>query len=58
MYIPLFTTGIRLFVERQMFCRVFFSGTQQRSSLPSAKQKTIDKRKHSAKKLFTECFYF
>jgi hypothetical protein len=37
-----------------MFCRVFFSVTQQRSSLPSAKQKNLGKRKHSAKKLFAE----
>jgi hypothetical protein len=35
-----------------------FSGTRQRSSLPSAKQKTLGKRKHSAKQLFTECFIF
>jgi hypothetical protein len=27
-------------------------------SLPSAKQKTLDKRKYSAKKLFAECFIF
>jgi hypothetical protein len=31
-------------------CRVFFfSGTRQISSLPSAKQKTLGKKKHSAK---------
>jgi hypothetical protein len=30
---------------------VFFSGTRQRRSLPSVKQKTLGKRKHSAKKL-------
>jgi hypothetical protein len=27
-------------------------------SLPSATQKTLNKRKHSAKKLFAECFIF
>jgi hypothetical protein len=53
-----FTTGIWLFAECQIFCRVFFSGTWQRSSLPSATQKTLGKRKHSAKKLFAECFIF
>jgi hypothetical protein len=35
-----------------------FSSTRQRRSLPSAKQKNLGKRKHSAKKLFTECFIF
>jgi hypothetical protein len=45
-------------------CRVPYSlpnvflGTRQRSSLPSATQKTLGKRKHSAKKLFAECFIF
>jgi hypothetical protein len=46
------TTGIWLFAE------CFISGTRQRSSLPSAMQKTLGKRKHSAKKLFVECFIF
>jgi hypothetical protein len=47
-----------------MFCRVpnvlpsVFSGTRQKSSLPSVKQKTLGKRKHSAKKFFVECFIF
>jgi hypothetical protein len=53
-----FTTGIRLFVECQMFCRVFFSGIRQKSSLSSATQKTLGKRKHSAKKLFAECLFW
>jgi hypothetical protein len=35
-----------------------FSCTRQRSSLPSVTQKTLGKRKHSAKKLFAECFIF
>jgi hypothetical protein len=35
-----------------------FSCTQQRSSLTSATQKTLVKRKHSVKKLFAECFIF
>jgi hypothetical protein len=51
-------TGIWLFAERHILCRVFFSGTRQRSSLPSATQKTLGKRKHSAKKLFAERFIF
>jgi hypothetical protein len=34
-----------------------FSGTRQRNSLSSVKQKTLGKRKHSAKKLFAECFF-
>jgi hypothetical protein len=36
---------------------VFLSGTRQRSSLPSAKQKTLGK-KHMAEKLFAEYFIF
>jgi hypothetical protein len=52
------TTGIWLFAEYQIFCRVFFSGTRQISSLPSATQKTPGKRKHSTKKFFAECFIF
>jgi hypothetical protein len=28
-----------------MVCRVFFSGTRQRASLPSAKEKTLGKNK-------------
>jgi hypothetical protein len=35
-----------------------FLGTQQRSSFPSTNQKTLSTRKHSAKKLFVECFIF
>jgi hypothetical protein len=35
-----------------------FSGTRQTSSLPSVTQKTLGKRKHSANKLFAECFIF
>jgi len=46
-----YTTGIRLFVECLMVCRVFFSGTRQRASLPSAKEKTLGKKKHSAKRV-------
>jgi hypothetical protein len=46
------TTEIWLFAEYQIFCRLFFSGTRQRSSLASATQKTLGKIKHSAKKLF------
>jgi hypothetical protein len=33
------TTRIWLFAECHILCRVFFSGTRQRSSLPSATQK-------------------
>jgi hypothetical protein len=40
------------------FVECFISGTRQRSSLPSATQKTLSKRKHSAKRLFAECFIF
>jgi hypothetical protein len=40
------------------FAECFFPGTRQRSSLPSVTQKTLGKRKHSAKKLFAECFIF
>jgi hypothetical protein len=40
------------------FTNCFFSGTRQRSSLTSATQKTLGKRKHSAKWLFAECFIF
>jgi hypothetical protein len=39
------------------FAECFISGTRQRSSLPSATQKTLGKIKHSAK-LFAECFIF
>jgi hypothetical protein len=39
------------------FVECFFSGTRQKSSLPSDTQKTLGKRKHSAKKLFAECFF-
>jgi hypothetical protein len=51
------TTGIWLFADCHILCRVFFSGTRQRSFLPSATQKTLGKRKHSAKKLFVECLF-
>jgi hypothetical protein len=54
----LITTGIWLFVECHILCRVLFLGTRQRNSLSSATQKTLGKRKHSAKKLFAECFIF
>jgi hypothetical protein len=40
------------------FAECFISGTRQRSSLPSATQKTIVKRKHSANKLFAEYCIF
>jgi hypothetical protein len=43
------------------FGECFFSGTRQRSSLPSVffrHSATLGKRKHSAKKLFAECFIF
>jgi len=53
-----FTTGIWLFAECQILCRVFYFGHSAKSSLPSATQKTLGKRKHSAKKLFAECFIF
>jgi hypothetical protein len=52
------TTGIWLFAECQILCRVFYFGHSAKSSLPSATQKTLGKRKHSAKKLFAECFIF
>src|SRR5688572_32867369 len=55
--IPL-TTGIWLFAECHILCRVFYFGHSAKSSLPSATQKTLGKRKHSAKKLFAECFIF
>jgi hypothetical protein len=42
------TTGIQLFAECQIIRRVLFSGSRQRSSLPSAKEKTLGK-KHLAK---------
>jgi hypothetical protein len=35
-----------------------FSGTRQITSLSSATQNALGKRKHSAKKLFIECFIF
>jgi hypothetical protein len=40
------------------FAECVFSGAPQRSSLSSAKQKTLGKRKRSANKLFAECFIF
>jgi hypothetical protein len=52
------TTGIWLFAEYHILCRVFYFGHSAKSSLPSATQKTLGKRKHSAKKLFAECFIF
>jgi hypothetical protein len=52
------TTGIWLFAECHILCRVFYFGHSTKSSLPSATQKTLGKRKHSAKKLFAECFIF
>jgi hypothetical protein len=50
------TVGIWLFTEYQIFCRVFFSGTRQRSSLPSATQKILGKRKHSARASLPSAF--
>jgi hypothetical protein len=50
-----YTTGIWLFAECHILCRVFYFGHSAKSSLPSATQKTLGKRKHSAKKLFAEC---
>jgi hypothetical protein len=55
---PLPTTGIWLFAECHILCRVFYFGHSAKSSLPSATQKTLGKRKHSTKKLFAECFIF
>jgi hypothetical protein len=55
---PRRTTRIWLFAECQIFCRVFYFGHSAKSSLPSATQKTLGKIKHSAKKLFAECFIF
>jgi hypothetical protein len=52
------TTGIWLFAECHILCRVFYFGHSTKSSLPSATQKTLGKRKHSATKLFAECFIF
>jgi hypothetical protein len=52
------TTGIWLFAECHILCRVFYFGHSAKSSLPSATQKTLGKRKHLAKKLFAECFIF
>jgi hypothetical protein len=52
------TTGIWLFAECHILCRVFYFGHSTKSSLSSATQKTLGKRKHSAKKLFAECFIF
>jgi hypothetical protein len=53
-----YTTGIWLFAECYILCRVFYFGHSAKSSLPSATQKTLGRRKHSAKKLFAECFIF
>jgi hypothetical protein len=55
---PSGTTGIWLFAECHILCRVFYFGHSAKSSLPSATQKTLGKIKHSAKKLFAECFIF
>jgi hypothetical protein len=37
---------------------VFFRALDKEAILPSTTQKTLGKRKHSAKKLFAECFIF
>jgi hypothetical protein len=58
MALPSLITGIWLFVECYIFCRVFYFGHSAKSSLPSTTQKTLGKRKHSAMKLFAECFIF
>jgi hypothetical protein len=42
----------------KFFPEYFLSDTRQINSLRSATQKTLAKRKHSAKKLFDECFIF
>jgi hypothetical protein len=42
----------------KFFAECFLSNTRQINSLTSATQKTLGKRKHSAKKLFAECFIF
>jgi hypothetical protein len=55
-YIPLPEFGSLL--SAKLFVECFLLGIRQRSSLPSAKQKTLGKRKHSAKKLFGRCFIF
>jgi hypothetical protein len=41
----------KIFAECQVFCRVVFSDTRQRGSLPRAFFR------HSAKKLFAECLF-
>jgi len=38
-----------------MFAECILSDTRQTSSLPSAAQKTLGKKKHSAKRKFAEC---
>jgi hypothetical protein len=43
--------------ECEMICRVFFLGTRQRSSLSSAKQKTLGK-KTLGKETLCRVFYF
>jgi hypothetical protein len=53
-----FTIEIWLFAECHILCRVFYFRHSAKSYLPSATQKTLGKRKHSAKKLFAECFIF
>jgi hypothetical protein len=52
------TTGIWLFVECQIFCRVFFRALGKEALCRVPRKKTLGKRKHSAKKLFAECFIF
>jgi hypothetical protein len=39
------TAEIFLFAEYQIFYQIFFSSTRQKSSLPSATQKTLGKKK-------------
>jgi hypothetical protein len=50
--------SVIFFAECHILCRVFYFGHSAKSSLPSVTQKTLGKRKHSAKKLFAECFIF
>jgi hypothetical protein len=50
------TTGISLFAEYQILCRVFFRALGKEALYRVPHKKTIGKIKHSAKKLFAECF--
>jgi hypothetical protein len=52
------TTGIWLFVECHILCRVFYFGHSTNKLFAECHPKTLGKRKHSAKRLFDEYFIF